>query len=92
MDYRKNWRLEPVEYQLQYINCTSQRFKVKLLFIKIRLMYDDDFDAVVRIDEKVRKDSRLEYYILRFGMVFEIGEYLPTSLVAENENGTVIGF
>ena len=84
--------MEPVGYQLQYINCTSQCFKVKLLFIKIRLMYDDDFDAVVRIDEKVRKDSRLEYYILRFGMVFEIGEYLPTSLVAENENGTVIGF
>ncbi len=30
--------------------------------IKIRLMYDDDFDVVVMIDEKVLKAPRAEYY------------------------------
>ncbi len=60
--------------------------------IKIRLMCDNDFDSVVRIDEKVLNNSREEYYKLRFERLFETGEYLPTSLVAENENGTVIGF
>src|SRR4030066_77022 len=34
--------------------------------IKIRLMKADDFDAVVGIDEKVRKARRPEYYKLRF--------------------------
>jgi len=60
--------------------------------IKIRLMDDDDFDAVVMIDEKVLKASRPEYYKLRFERLFKTGEYLPTSLVAETETGTVIGF
>ncbi|RLC24428.1 MAG: N-acetyltransferase [Deltaproteobacteria bacterium] len=60
--------------------------------IKIRLMCDDDFDAVVMIDEKVLKAPRPEYYKLRFERLFETGEYLPTSLVAENETGMVIGF
>lgn len=60
--------------------------------IKIRLMDDDDFDAVVMIDEKVLKAPRPEYYKLRFERLFETGEYLPTSLVAETETGTVIGF
>ena len=39
------------------------------------------FDAVVRIDEKVLKDFRSEYYKLRFERLFKAGEYLPTSLV-----------
>ena len=30
--------------------------------IKIRLMMADDFDAVIGIDEKVLKVSRLKYY------------------------------
>jgi hypothetical protein len=33
--------------------------------IKIRLMKVDDFDAVVRIDEKVLKAFRPEYYELK---------------------------
>ncbi|MEA3232824.1 MAG: N-acetyltransferase, partial [Thermodesulfobacteriota bacterium] len=60
--------------------------------IKIRLMKADDFDAVVGIDEKVLKASRPEYYELKFDKLFKSEDYLPTSLVAEEENGTVVGF
>ncbi len=60
--------------------------------IKIRLMKTDDFDAVVSIDEKVFKASRPEFYELKFKKIFESREYLPTSLVAEDEDGTVVGF
>ena len=60
--------------------------------IKIRLMQADDFEAVVRIDEKVLKVSRSAYYELKFERLFDSKEYLPTSLVAEEEDGTVVGF
>ena len=60
--------------------------------IKIRLMKADDFDAVVGIDEKVLKVSRPEYYEMKFEKLFKSKDYLPTSLVAEEENGTVVGF
>ena len=60
--------------------------------IKIRLMKVDDFDAVVRIDEKVLKASRPEYYRLKFETSVQSTDYLPTSLVAEEEDGTVVGF
>lgn len=60
--------------------------------IKFRLMNTDDFDAVVRIDEKVFNASRAEYYELKFEKLFRSKEYLPTSLVAEKEDGTVVGF
>jgi uncharacterized membrane protein YkvA (DUF1232 family) len=60
--------------------------------IKIRLMKADDFDAVVRIDEKVLKTSRPEYYEMKFEKLFSSKDYLPVSLVAEEEDGTVVGF
>jgi predicted N-acetyltransferase YhbS len=60
--------------------------------IKIRLMRADDFDAVVGIDERVTKTSRLEYYKLKFEKFVQSKDYVPTSLVAEEENGTVVGF
>ena len=60
--------------------------------IKIRLMKADDFDAVVGIDKKVLKTSRPEYYDLKFDKIFQSKDYLPTSLVAEKEDGTVVGF
>jgi len=60
--------------------------------IKIRLMQADDFDAVVGIDEKVFKASRPKYYELKFEKLFKSKDYLPTSLVAEKEDGTVVGF
>lgn len=60
--------------------------------IKIRLMKADDFDAVVGIDEKVIKASRKEYYELKFEKLFKSKDYLPASLVAEGENGRVLGF
>lgn len=60
--------------------------------IKIRLMKADDFDAVVRIDGEVLKASRPEYYEMKFAKLFKSTDYLPASIVAENENGTVVGF
>jgi len=60
--------------------------------IKIRLMRADDFDAVVGIDEKVLKASRPEYYEMKFEKLFSSKDYLPTSLVAEEEDGTLAGF
>jgi len=52
----------------------------------------EDFDSVLEIDEKVLNTSRREYYELKFEKLFESREYLPTSLVAEKEDGTVVGF
>lgn len=60
--------------------------------IKIRLMQVEDFDSVVGIDKKVLKASRPEYYELKFEKLFKSREYLPTSLVAENQDGAVVGF
>ena len=60
--------------------------------IKIRLMKPEDFDALVRIDEKVLKASRPEYYEMKFDKLFKSKDFLPTSLVAEDENGEVVGF
>jgi ribosomal protein S18 acetylase RimI-like enzyme len=60
--------------------------------INIRLMQADDFDAVVGIDEKVLKAPRPEYYKLRFEKLFQSNDYLPASLVAEETDGTVVGF
>jgi len=60
--------------------------------IKIRLMKADDFDAVVAIDQKVLKASRPEYYKLKFEKLFHSKDYLPASLVAEEKDGTVVGF
>lgn len=60
--------------------------------ISIRLMRVADFNAVVRIDEKVMKISRAEYYKLKFEELVQSTDRLPTSLVAQREDGTVIGF
>lgn len=60
--------------------------------INIRLMKAGDFDAVVGIDEKVLNTSRPEYYKMKFEKLFETKDYLPASLVAEQEDGTVVGF
>jgi len=60
--------------------------------IKIRLMKADDFDAVVAIDEKILKSPRPEYYEVKFEKLFKSKDYLPASLVAEKEDGTVVGF
>lgn len=60
--------------------------------ITIRLMKADDFDAVVGIDEKVLQTSRPEYYKMKFEKLFDTKDYLPASLVAEAEDGTVVGF
>ncbi len=60
--------------------------------IKIRLMQSEDFEAVVGIDEKVLKTPRPEYYDMKFEKLFKSRDYLPASLVAEEKDGTVVGF
>jgi ribosomal protein S18 acetylase RimI-like enzyme len=60
--------------------------------VKIRLMQTDDFAAVIRIDEKVLKAAGPEYYTLTFEELVQSTDRLPTSLVAEAEDGTVVGF
>jgi ribosomal protein S18 acetylase RimI-like enzyme len=55
-------------------------------------MQADDFDAVVGIDAKVLKASRPEYYEMKFEKLFNSKDYLPASLVAEEADGTVVGF
>jgi ribosomal protein S18 acetylase RimI-like enzyme len=60
--------------------------------IKIRLMKADDFDSVVGIVEKVSSASRIVYYDLKFEKLFKSIDYLPVSLVAEKEDGTLAGF
>jgi ribosomal protein S18 acetylase RimI-like enzyme len=55
-------------------------------------MKADDFDAVVGIDEKILKAPRTEYYEMKFEKFFQTKDYLPASLVAEEKDGTVVGF
>lgn len=60
--------------------------------ITIRLMKAEDFDAVLAIDTKILKTPRPEYYEVKFEKLFKSKDYLPVSLVAETEGGTVVGF
>jgi len=59
---------------------------------KVRLMKLEDFNDVLAIDEKVNKVLREEYYKLKFEKLVKSGDYVPTSLVCENEDGKVVGF
>ena len=59
---------------------------------KVRLMKPEDFNDVLSIDEKVNKVLREEYYKLKFEKLVKSGDYVPTSLVAEDENGKIVGF
>jgi ribosomal protein S18 acetylase RimI-like enzyme len=60
--------------------------------IKIRLMKADDFDAVVGIDKKISRAARPDYYQIKFERLVHSKDYLPTSLVAEDQDGKVVGF
>jgi ribosomal protein S18 acetylase RimI-like enzyme len=60
--------------------------------INIRLMKVEDFEAVVAIDEKIVRSSRRDYYEVKFEKLFRSRDYLPASLVAEKEDGTLVGF
>jgi ribosomal protein S18 acetylase RimI-like enzyme len=60
--------------------------------IKVRLMKAEDFNAVVGIDERVLKARRPEYYEMKFEKLFKTRDYVPASLVAEDKDGTVVGF
>jgi ribosomal protein S18 acetylase RimI-like enzyme len=59
--------------------------------ITIRLMTENDLDAILKVDEKILQSSRLEYYQLKFERIFTSSDYLPTSFVAEDD-GAVVGF
>lgn len=60
--------------------------------VKIRLMEPTDLDAVAEIDQKLVNVSRLDYFEEKFELLFKSGEYIPTSFVAEDENGKIVGF
>jgi ribosomal protein S18 acetylase RimI-like enzyme len=60
--------------------------------IKTRLLKVEDFEAVVRIDEKVLNASRRDYYRVKFEASVQSPDHLPVSLVAEEADGTVVGF
>jgi ribosomal protein S18 acetylase RimI-like enzyme len=60
--------------------------------IKTRLMEATDLNAVVEIDEKLVNQPRRDYFEEKFELLFKSGEYVPTSFVAEDESGKVIGF
>ena len=55
-------------------------------------MKADDFEAVVAIDDRLFRTSRREYHEMKFDKLFHSKDYLPVSLVAEEEDGTVVGF
>lgn len=57
-----------------------------------RLMKNEDFNAVVRIDTKVLNHARSEYYQKKFQRLIKSNDCIETSLVAEDENGTIVGF
>jgi ribosomal protein S18 acetylase RimI-like enzyme len=60
--------------------------------VKIRLLKVEDFEAVVRIDQKVLNASRRDYYRVKFEASVQSPDHLPVSLVAEEKDGTVVGF
>ena len=60
--------------------------------VKFRLLEVGDFEAVVRIDEKVLNVSRREYYRVKFETSVQSTDHLPVSIVAQEENGAVVGF
>lgn len=60
--------------------------------ITIRLMSAEDFDAVLGLDERTTGAPRVAYYRMKFDKLFESKEFLPTSLVAVEDGGTVLGF
>jgi len=60
--------------------------------INVRIMKPEDFSAVLAIDEKVNKEKREEYYKLKFEKLVKSEDYIPTSLVAEDENKKIVGF
>lgn len=60
--------------------------------VKFRLLRVDDFDAVVRIDEKILKVSRPDYYRVKFETFVQSTDHVPVSIVAEQQNGKVVGF
>ena len=65
---------------------------MKKIALKIRLMQADDFTAVTQIDEKVLGVSRPDYYKLKFEELVQSTDRLPTSLVAEDGKGNLVGF
>ena len=60
--------------------------------VTIRLMKPEDYSSVVEIDAKVLKAVRPEYYRVKFEKILGSTDSLPISLVAESEEGEVVGF
>lgn len=60
--------------------------------VNFRLMVAEDFEAVVAIDTKVLGASRRDYYEMKFDKLILSEDCLPTSLVAVDADGAVVGF
>lgn len=58
---------------------------------QIRLMREDDLNAIIEIDTKVTGEERKEYYGRKVAMMLDKKGSIATSLVADYE-GKVIGF
>jgi predicted N-acetyltransferase YhbS len=58
---------------------------------QMRVMKPTDLDAIVRIDEQVSGENRLEYYERKLAMLLDQKHTINSSLVAE-AGGKVIGF
>jgi ribosomal protein S18 acetylase RimI-like enzyme len=59
--------------------------------VKVRPLNQNDFKAVVVIDEKVFSHARPEYYETKFARALDEKNRIPLSMVAEVE-GKVVGF
>jgi ribosomal protein S18 acetylase RimI-like enzyme len=59
--------------------------------VNVRLLNQNDFKAVVIIDEKVFGHARPEYYETKFARALDEKNRIPLSLVAE-VSGNVVGF
>ncbi len=60
--------------------------------VKIRLLKAEDFEAVVAIDAKITKVNRPEYYEQKFNKLFKSIDNMDVSLVAEDADGSLVGF
>jgi len=65
--------------------------KVNTEDVKIRVLRNDDFSAIVEIDSMVGEKSRPRYYERRLRRLTDSSEQIVSSLVAEYE-GKVVGF
>ena len=58
---------------------------------EVRMMKQDDLQAIIDIDARVTGEERIEYYEQKISALLDKKGQIATSLVADND-GRVIGF